>query len=211
MAPFDRWRGLVLAAVATFAGTCGDGADSFEAPDSGIPDSGSDTDTDIDTDTDTDTETDCLDLPDHCCSAECQCEDDWQVCVPGTGDDGQAGVCKDLILDACWTQAECWPGVGCIGVFVCPCFEDCTEDDSYGWCSAGSGGCCEDPGDCLNGEICLEMPVEFTDTCHADLDWPYCWTDGDCAIGDATCQGELLCSCTMDCMSQPGMCSDYED
>ena len=172
---------------------------------------GTDTETGPDSDTDTDSDTDCSDLPEHCCSADCPCVDDYMQCVPGTlDDDGPAGVCKEYILDACWTNADCWDGVACIGAFVCPCYWDCSEEDNPGWCSTGSASCCQDSNECLSGEVCLPMPVEFTDTCHAILDWPYCWTDDDCD-GAAVCDGAMLCSCEVDCLSQPGTCSDYWD
>lgn len=172
-------------------------------------DTGPDSDTDSDSDSDTDTGPPCEDLPGYCCSAACPCDDDWMQCVPGTDDEGPVGVCKEYILDACWTNDDCWDGTACIGVFVCPCYWDCAVEDSPGWCTTGSGSCCDDPGDCLNGEICLPMPLEFQDTCHAVLDWPYCWTDDDCPVDDAVCENAMLCSCMQDCMSQPGTCSDY--
>jgi len=48
------------------------------------------------------------------------------------------------------------------------------------------------------------MKLGDEDTCHAVLDFPYCWDDDDCTGG--TCHGAMICSCMVDCMSNPGIC-----
>ncbi|MCC6649148.1 MAG: hypothetical protein IT374_26715 [Polyangiaceae bacterium] len=89
-----------------------------------------------------------------CCKVDLDCGDFAHVpCVEG--------VCKLLVPDACWSDAECAPGEICAGAFVCACGADCDAPDK--------------PGACAKKQI----PQNFTE----------CNAPGDCVLADATCCG----------------------
>ena len=81
---------------------------------------------------------------------------------------------------------------------ICPYYVLC-DDEQPGTCDLAVTGCCDNTGKCTDGYHCTDM-----NTCLADLTPPDCWNDADCPTG--TCQGAMLCSCDMDCMSVAGTC-----
>ena len=174
--------------------------------DSTPADSDADADADADSDVDTDADADpCSDVPSGCCSEACPCAKGGDRCVAtyeGAVRDTW-GVCKpEKSGPECWTYSDCTDREFCAGVVVCPCGELCTWE-SPGTCSPVSGACCDSTKACPDHYFCLEFPG--SDTCHGLLGYPQCWTDVDCFGG--TCEGELLCSCDMNCISRPGTCS----
>lgn len=62
-----------------------------------------------------------------CCQEDLDCGDFTHVpCVNN--------VCKQPVLDKCWTSAECPAGTVCVGASVCPCLADCDGPDQPGDC-----------------------------------------------------------------------------
>lgn len=62
-----------------------------------------------------------------CCMSDIDCGD--KVYFPCVN-----GVCKQPVLDGCWSTSECGPGTSCIDAFVCPCGESCDTEDVPGYC-----------------------------------------------------------------------------
>ena len=124
------------------------------------------------------------------------------------------GVCKEPTPDGgvCWTVADCWISEHvCMGAFVCGCNMDCTQQDSMGYCAAGTAGSCDTSSGNSSDEGYNCMPFfDGFDVCHAVLnDNLQCWTDDDCAGGAGNCVGAQLCSCNENCISVVGFC-DYQ-
>ena len=73
----------------------------------------------------------------------------------------------------------------------------------------GALGACCDPsaGDnaCEAGLICLEIPGGVP-TCHQPAGNAICNVDADCGEGGFYCNGAQLCDCTVDCMTEMGVC-----
>ncbi|MBW2278723.1 MAG: hypothetical protein JRF63_14625, partial [Deltaproteobacteria bacterium] len=164
-----------------------------------------------DTDTDTDTDTGCGDVPEFCCNEDCPCGDVDARCIYPLGL-SENGVCKDPPLNdgECWGPHDCEYGEVCDGAVVCACDYECFVEDSPGTCIWGGGTCCSnsDPPDpCASGYFCMELGG--TDTCHAEIEHPACWTDDDCDADDfGNCVGAAICPCDYDCLSEVGIC-DY--
>ncbi len=147
----------------------------------------------------------CAAVPAGCCDPACPCADSAAQCLLSPGE--SQGVCKvvDLAEGECWHTGDCGDWQACYDVVLCPCGAGCPEADAPGTCRQASGDCCADDASvCGDGMFC--MPFDGgSDTCHAVLNPPYCWDDAGCSDG-ATCEGAMLCSCDVDCMSQPGRC-----
>jgi len=185
----------------------GDGDADTDGDGDSDTDGDTDSDTDVDSDSDSDTDTSCDELYPLCCSEDCVCLANGTTCVYPQGL-GYPGVCKELVPSQvnCWSAEDCGYGNVCDGATVCPCDFECLVPDEPGTCVTVGGSCCEagDPADaCQDGYFCMELGAE--DTCHAELDPPACWGDGDCPGG--TCEGAEICSCLVDCMSNPGICA----
>jgi hypothetical protein len=54
------------------------------------------------------------------------------------------------------------------------------------------------------------MELGDDDTCHVNVEFPYCWFDADCGDG-AWCEGEEICNCDEVCDSVVGLCSNAWD
>ena len=104
---------------------------------------------------------------------------------------------------------DCWlPEHVCVGAFVCGCNMDCMEEDSMGYCAAGTDGCCDSSSgnSCDEGYFCMPYADGF-DVCHVVLnDNLQCWTHDDCADSSGYCEGAQLCSCNENCISVVGKC-----
>jgi hypothetical protein len=136
----------------------------------------------------------------------------------GCGANGAAGTCGG------GTVATCGPANACATATCGGVTYECRQVGT-GWiwtaslcespqfCQLGAcvtsipeGGCCEAtdvPDLCEAGSSCMELGDE--DTCMADPTWPQCWTNGDCTATQ-TCEGEVVCTCMQDCISQFGLC-----
>lgn len=71
----------------------------------------------------------CAPSPD-CCTKDIDCGDKKLTpCVNG--------VCKEPVMDACWSDVECPPGMVCQGAAVCGCGFACVLPDIPGMCVPG--------------------------------------------------------------------------
>ena len=126
----------------------------------------------------------------------------------------QAMTGEEMEADPCLFEVGGYPEVipqgcevDCEGVMCdeCPGYMGavCVDQD----CVGVPMECCQDdetcPGAlrCVGGEFsesggrCLPPPAEGS-----------CYDDGDCSMG-ATCEGETICSCDMNCLSEQGFCA----
>lgn len=143
----------------------------------------------------------------QCCTADGDCEDAGDVCV--------GGKCKASLPDgACWDDLDC-SSTGilvCLGAFVCPCNQSCSQNDHAGVCGPKStDSCCGSANQCGEGEKCL-----FSDSsapqgrCYAPAEYPECWGPSDCEEG-AVCWDVLVCGCNeLGCSPNKGICLAFE-
>lgn len=103
----------------------------------------------------------------------------------GTIPDECVAECIGLLCEECvpYASATCFEG-DCLGVpdMCCHGDEGCPGDHRCVGAEIGAGG------------VCLAEPAEEV-----------CYYDEDCA-GDGMCEGETVCSCDMNCISEPGEC-----
>jgi hypothetical protein len=200
---------IPIVSLALLLGACW--REQETVPGAADADTDGDTDTDADSDADSDSDTDtgpvnCEEVPDYCCADGCPCQNDETVCVfPYWGDEPWLGVCKLPAPDGeCWNFEDCGQYEFCNGGFACPCNMDC-DWEGTGECLTTGTGCCdiddEDP--CAEGYFCMDLQDP---TCHGQLGYPACWFDTDCNGG--TCDGVEICSCTANCISEHGVCSE---
>jgi hypothetical protein len=129
----------------------------------------------------------------------------------------QAMTLAQIDADPCVFPHDVWPEAVPEG-----CEADCEGvmcDECLGYMGAvcvdeGCAGvpmeCCQDDTGCANALHCVGG--EFSESggrCLPPPDEGSCYDDGDCSVG-ATCEGETICSCDMNCLSDPGFCA-YKD
>jgi hypothetical protein len=141
-------------------------------------------------------------LPGGCCNSDDECGEGSYCAYADPW--GIAGVCKVKPPNAgtCWTSQDCDPGKICQGALVCPCGDDCDQDDLLGICMSEPLTCCEIVGGCGDGLECSDG-----NCVPAVADPGQCWNDGDCQSGQ-TCFDAFVCPCTAKCAgpSHPGTC-----
>ena len=137
--------------------------------------------------------------PGTCTQGSGCCEDDSD-CIGG--DVCANNVCKGLVGNKCWRDADCGAGLECVGEVICPCGSECVAPDTMGTCFEAGLNCCVSDLDCAFGSSCLG------EVCVEDAGEMGCWSDADCASGEA-CSGAVPpCGCTLSCAESAsmGMC-----
>jgi len=148
-------------------------------------------------------------LPDGCCLTDDDC-DDGHVCVGYEGGPWpEAGSCQPA-ADAgqCWSDADCtavedW----CQNPVVCGCGEKCALQP--GWCvHTDPPFCCHVDADCGQGQRCVGGDLGAGGVCFPPPEAGECFEATDCGQNEY-CVNEFICSCDMNCISEPGACIPY--
>ena len=157
--------------------------------------------------------------PSDCCATDSDCN------VMGGGScavgDGMVnGMCMaTLKFGDCYNDSHCDGGV-CNNAILCACDVLCAAGNIAGTCGPPvflPPGCCDDDGDCDNGETCVVddqpflppgSPVGGQGVCKPKAPVGSCWSAADCAM-DEICDGQTICPCGAFCIGvpdSPGTC-----
>ena len=142
--------------------------------------------------------------PPVCCDEDQDCPGDL-VCV-GYGD-VILGQCRP---PGCYAPPwdACPEHYACLGSTTCSCDDDCLS--KKGQCVPLDAGCCGPDLVCPEGTQCVpEGPSGFGTCAPVPPKEGKCWSDADCAPGQA-CDGAQLCPCDADCdsINSFGYCTD---
>ena len=143
-------------------------------------------------------------LPPDCCWTDADCWDS-AVCVDNKVP-GQPGYC-DIAPGPgeCYYDDECDNGEVCLGAGICGCGLDCM------WSGPGKCGppvpppCCQADEHCPGDDICVGGDMGAGGICFPPPTPGVCFGEEHCP-DSYFCFGETVCSCDMNCISEPGAC-----
>jgi hypothetical protein len=147
-------------------------------------------------------------LPEGCCLTAAQCQGDDR-CVGLTDGPGSfAGQCVAPPLEyECWSNDDCQLPDTCHNASICGCMELCQPQPGMCLHPIDPPNCCHSNDECMGAE-CIGMELGAGGTCEAPPAAGSCYYNGHCAPGEY-CVNQSICSCDMNCISEPGFCVAY--